>query len=497
MRFTPQEIKILQKASTDFVYFVNEVFSLSERNFIKGEHVDNSARFLSQNKKTLRVSARHHFKSFSLYAYFMWKLMFQGAVSNLEVHYFSFNAELAGYHIKKIKQAIAANPFFKDIIDLKPTAESVIKYTWDRKHTTSIEPHGLIQFKRGIHCDITFVDDPFQDPENELNLSIIYKINEIFKSNILDMPKEPDGELHIVGTAQTKEDFFFDELVTKRFKVKILPAISKDEITGKDKALWPEWMDLEELYLKREERTERIFSREYMCTPVYSTIAFFNRETLEKKIINRNLIMMKKRIKYRPQGRVYAGFDIGKKAHPSHLAVFEDRENKLIMIHHKFMDGWPYASGKQFFEPHPTQLEYLKLCIQNFNIVELFYDNTRAEFEASADQGILPPQMIPIILTPKVRYMMATGFDKLVEREQLEIPNDERLIDQICSVTNDLHAIQSAKGHGDAFWSVALALLGVKDLIGYMDDTVGEIRRNVESGKKSLFSSDTKIPRGF
>jgi len=64
-------------------------------------------------------------------------------------------------------------------------------------------------------------------------------------------------------------------------------------------------------------------------------------------------------------------------------------------------------------------------------------------------------------------------------------------------VTNDLHAIQSAKGHGDAFWSVALALLGVKDLIGYMDDTVGEIRRNVESGKKSLFSSDTKIPRGF
>jgi len=274
MSFTTKEIQVLTKSSTDFVYFVNHVFSLSEKHFIGGEHVDNTARFLSQSKRTIRVSARNHFKSFSFYAHFMWKLMFEGSVSNLEAQYFSFNADLASYHISKIKKCISVNPYFRDIIDGKLTAESVIKYSWDGKHWTTLHPHGLIQFKRGIHCDIVYVDDPFQDPDNELNQAVIYKINEIFKSNILDMPKEPDGELHCAGTPQTNNDFFFDKATTARFDVLIQPAIQKNLITGEEYALWPEWMDLEELYKKREERTARIFSKEYLCTPVYSTKGF-------------------------------------------------------------------------------------------------------------------------------------------------------------------------------------------------------------------------------
>ena len=84
MSFTPEQIQILTKASNDFPFFVDKIFSLSVKNFIKGDHVTNTARFLSQNKRTIRVSARHHFKSFSFYAHFMWKLMFEGANDNLE-----------------------------------------------------------------------------------------------------------------------------------------------------------------------------------------------------------------------------------------------------------------------------------------------------------------------------------------------------------------------------------------------------------------------------
>jgi len=74
--FTAEEINVLTRASTDFVVFVNEVFSKSSRHFISGEHVDNTARFLAQNKRTMRVSARNHFKSYSFYAHAMWKIMF-------------------------------------------------------------------------------------------------------------------------------------------------------------------------------------------------------------------------------------------------------------------------------------------------------------------------------------------------------------------------------------------------------------------------------------
>lgn len=486
-----QEVEILTKGSNDFVFFVNNIFSKSEKNFIHGEYIDDTARFLSQNNRTARISARHHFKSFSFYAYFMWKLMYEGQTSNIEAQYFSFNADLAAYHIGKIKNTILANPYFDDIIDLKPTAESVLKFSWDNKHFTTLAPHGLVQFKRGIHADLIFIDDPFQDPENELNLNVIYKINEIFKSNILDMPKEPDGELHIAGTPQTSEDFFFDKNLMQRFKVQVLPAI-----TDEDTALWPEWMDIDELKRRRKERGKRVFSREYMCTPVYSTKGFFDKDEFKKNTVNENLVNLKSSIVYSTLNRVVAGFDIGKKSHPSHLAVFEIKGERVVMIHHKFMDEWAYSNGKEFYPHKPTQLEYLKQCITNFNIKELYYDDTRGEFEVFAEQGLLPKQMIPQVFTTKLRNAIATAFHQLVERSVLMFPNDDRLINQICSITESLQAIKTKEGHADSFWSTALAMIGIKDLVGFSDNDTN-VRRTIKTGSRSLFSEEEKVPKGW
>ncbi len=493
MSFSDEQIKILTKASNNFVVFVNEIFSKSEKIFIGGQYVDDTARFLSKNKKTIRISARNHFKSFSLYAYFMWKLLFEGASQNIEAHYLSYNQDLAGYHIKKIKAAIENNPFFKDIIDAKPTAETVLQYTWDKKHYTTLTPHGLIQFKRGIHAELVFVDDPFQDPENELNHTVIRKINEIFKSNILDMPKEPDGELHVVGTAQSDQDFFFDKTITKRFAVRISPAI-----TEKGEALWPEWMNLEELAAKREERTERIFQREYLCKPVYSTKAFFSKDKLQSLAVNSDLINLRYTTKYETTGYVIGAFDIGKKAHPAHLSIFDLKDNKLIMIHQKFMDDWPYSNGSIFNERNPSQLEYLKTVIENFGINELYYDNTKGEFEAYAEQGLLPRQMIPVVFTNKFKNISATAFDRMVERKQIELIDDDRFLSQICSVSGELIAPVTAQGHGDSFWTCAMAVNGIKDRLMYSaDETGGPVRRKIMTGQKSLFDDNSPIPGGF
>jgi intein/homing endonuclease len=211
-------------------------------------------------------------------------------------------------------------------------------------------------------------------------------------------------------------------------------------------------MSLEELYKKREERTPRIFNREYQCSPVYSTKAFFTREKLHTKmIINKDLTEWKARLNYLPKNEVVAGFDIGKKTHPSHLSVFELVNGKLRMVHQKWMDGWAYSNGKQFFEVYPSQLEYLKMCIANFKIKQLIYDNTRGEFEAFAEQGLLPREMEPVVFTNKLKNSLAANFERLVEREQIELFDEKRLIEQICAVTGDLQAMQSAGGHGDCY----------------------------------------------
>lgn len=491
MSFTAFQIQELEKASTDFVYFVNNIFSQSSKSFIGGQHIDDTARFLSQNDRTIRVSARNHFKSYAFYAFYMWKLMFEGSTSDIEAHYFSYNADLAAYHVGKIKAAIELNPYFDNIIDAKPTAETILRYTWDKKHYTSLRPHGLIQFKRGIHCDMVFVDDPFQDPDNELNPASIYKINEVFKSNILDMP-HADGILHVAGTPQTNSDFFFDENVTTRFKVKIQPAITED-----GEALWPEWMNIEELEEKRIERTDRIFKREYLCMPTYSAKGFFSKEQIEAKIVNTDLSSLNILVPYKTDRRVIAGFDIGKKAHPSYLCVFEERPGKLIMIHEKWMDSWNYSNGEEYDAANPTQLEYLKLVIKNLKIQILHYDNTRGEFEAYDEQGLLPLQMVPIVFSTKSRNTMSTVLDRIVEREQMEIINNSRTIGQICVVTNDLQAIASKFGHGDSFWGCGLAVLGSNDILTYADASIGKLRREINVGGGSMFSSGSKIPKGW
>ncbi len=449
--WTPDEIKIISKSANDFVFFTNNIFSASSKHFVGGQYIDDTCNFLSQNKNTIMVSARNHAKSYLFYSYFMWKMMFEGAGNHQEMHYFSFNADMAAYHISKIKNCILANPFFSEIIDSKSTAESVLKLSWDKHYFTTLVPHGLIQFKRGLHSDsVTFVDDPFQDPENELNLSTIYKINEVMRSNILDIPIG-EGELKIAGTAQSNEDFYYDTNLTNRFAVKILPAIYKDEKTGEDRALWPQWMDLEELRKKEIERTPRVFSREYLCTPVLSTKSFFDKQILKDTVVDDNLVLLSPYKHRVTSNLVVGGYDLGKRQHPAHFCVFELKGDKLVMIHQKFMDNWNYSNGKSFTISNPTQLEYIKMCIENFGIQSIHYDNTRGELDALDEQGLLPRSMVPVTFSNKTKLSMATALDKIVSRKQIVFCNDDRFLNQLCAVNSDLQAIESKEGHGDCY----------------------------------------------
>jgi hypothetical protein len=60
---------------------------------------------------------------------------------------------------------------------------------------------------------------------------------------------------------------------------------------------------------------------------------------------------------------------------------------------------------------------------------------------------------------------MATEFEKGVNEKYIELQNDPRMIRQILAVTNDLQAIETHEGHGDAFWSNALCFKGIKVLL--------------------------------
>jgi len=445
-----KKAQIIVKSILSFDYFVKNNFAKSFEHFIDGEFVTKTVNFLQNHQKTVRVSAKDHFKSTSLYAHFMWELLkYADAGFSREYHYFSNQRKLAEYHIGKIKELIRRNEFYSDLVDDKELAEGVIKYHWSGNpgNFFTMEAHGLLAFKRGLHCNGgVYVDDPFQDPADKLDPRIITRINEVMKTQVIDIPNK-GAFLHIVGTPQTNEDFFFDKDFLRRFEVRILPAI----LDNKDKiVLWPEHMNYEELQERKIERGEKIFNQEYLCSPSYSEEAFFNEGQIDEMMFD--IPNFPFNVKRDTDKDIIAGWDLGKHRHPAWFGVFEvegeGEKSVWTQIHLKFFDKVDYKDQK----------EYIDMAIENLQIDKVYYDNTRGELETYVERGELGPEYIAVALTLKKKNALATLFDEKRTQKKIKLIKNQRQKKQIMSVQNDLKALETPEGHGDAFFGIMLAL---------------------------------------
>lgn len=437
------EEKSWKLISNNFYLFVTKVFSKGFDNFQSGSYMKDVCEFLQSSKKTVRIAPKDHMKSNLLYAHIMWNIWKARYDRGFSAFYFSYDSSLAFYHLSNLKKLIDKNPFFDELTDYKISAEAVLKYAWEPGEYCTIKPKSMLSFKRGIHERMIYVDDPFQDPANRLDPIIVSKINEIFKTQIMDMPFQ-DGELHCVLTPQTKDDFCFDRDLMTRFKVLIQPAISAGS-DGQPRALWPEHMPLEELEIRRKERGEKVFQQEYMCTPVYSSNCFWTREQLES-MIDGSLPAMRE---LQTTNLVSLGWDIGKFRHPAHVAIFERVGNVWIQRYQEFMDGWDYT----------TQVDHVNSLIKRFSVKRGFYDATRGEVEIFREQKVLSPVLRPVIFSSEQKWKMATNMDRLRTQGRLKLLQDRRQTNQFLVVNDALQAVETHEGHGEPFWTAAMALM--------------------------------------
>ena len=112
------------------------------------------------------------------------------------------------------------------------------------------------------------------------------------------------------------------------------------------------------------------------------------------------------------------------------------------------MDGWDYTK----------QLEVCQWFAENYNMQTLNYDDTRAEFEGFKERGELPSEMNGIVFTLKKKFEMAAKFEKRVRDKKIVLLPDDRQRRQILNVDNDLKSMETSEGHGDSFWSNAMAM---------------------------------------
>lgn len=471
--------KISRIAVNDFDYFVKYIFSKSFDEFIYGDYISEVCDFVQYNNFTIEVSARNHFKSLKLYAHVMWTLLKMKYENKaIESHYFSYKAEMASYHIgntknkDNIKALIERNPYFFDIIDNKPQSEALIDLSWrhqfnERNKPTvryTLTPHGMLTAIRGLHCNgPVYIDDALQDPSEKLDPKIIYRVNDVFFTQILDIPIGSNKEIHVVGTAQTDEDFYFDERVKQKFAVAIRPGlrnIETDEygwiINGTP--IWKEWLSLSEHKAKQRDLGIKVYAQEYLATPLYSAETFFQKWQLEAIAIDNQHTKREAQT----DEDILAGWDLGKHAHPAHFVVVVKKDGKRTPIHDHWFDGVDYTK----------QLEYIDEMVESLDIDRVFYDNTRGELEALDEQGELSAEYVPINFSRKVKHSLATQFEKGVTTKKQSIMNNQRTIKQICVVDNDLNARETKDGHGDSFWSYALT---------YADDLEAEVSFYVAS----------------
>lgn len=432
------EKETIAKCLKSFPDFIKYIFPSSFKHFIPAEHLFTWGERIQNNKRTATLSARKHLKSTLIYAYLMWRIL--RMKDSEDWLYMSYTEPLSRYHTTNIKRLVQRNPFFTGIKDLTQ-AESHLKYSWNGTDVFSVQPASIMRFNRGWHGYGVIADDILADPTSELNFTIINTINNTFFEEVLSLPIE-GGELHLVGTAQHQEDLFFKiREKASSFNWGMYPAILNET---ERKTLWEEMFSFERLIEIRDtEIGEKAFKKEYLCSPVWTEESYFKPEEINPLIDKdlRNVIGN--------DSEAFAGLDIGKVRHPSHLTVFSYSRGLIMQIYMLFMDGWDYTK----------QVELINSLIPKLNIKKIYYDDTRGELESFAEQGIIRRGIwVPVKFTQYEKTRLAANFQKTVMQGNLRLQASERQRRSILSVNNNLDAIETPDGHGDAFWSIALAL---------------------------------------
>ncbi len=160
---------------------------------------------------------------------------------------------------------------------------------------------------------------------------------------------------------------------------------------------------------------------------------------------------------------IYAGLDVGRFVHPSHLAVIASveqeneylnepipwKERHYVQIASVWLDDVPYSEQIR-------EIQSVLSCGAKF--VRLLYDDTRGELVALREQGLLPTGWRGVVLTAENKREMAQRLLLALEQDRLKLLPDERQKRSLLQVNNLLKAEEVGSEHGEAFTSLMLAL---------------------------------------
>ncbi len=328
------ELEVVRRAQLEFGYFLEHVFARSvdgrafrmadgtRRPFSIGEAHRAWATLVQTYNRVCVLAPRMHLKSTILnHALVFWRLF--RAMDDIDAMVFSFKDQLAREHLAITKRLILANPYTRLWRDRRPTSDYLISFEVDFGEGGSwlgqAGGAGILSASRGRHPRLVVADDILSDLAQPLGNAQLTRIENVFRQVVMSLP-DPADPLVVVGTPQSYEDVLFRLRDDPTFAWWRLPAIL-DEPSRR--TLWPEKFDYPQLQRVRSSIKDRAFQTEYLLVPAAAANAFLPREAVEACVDEETVCHPLDEPFGNPERYpVYAGIDVGKSLHPSHIAVF-------------------------------------------------------------------------------------------------------------------------------------------------------------------------------
>lgn len=157
------------------------------------------------------------------------------------------------------------------------------------------------------------------------------------------------------------------------------------------------------------------------------------------------------------EGRLVAGFDVGRKRDLSELAIFEEVDGRKVCRLLRSYDQVPFAEQEADLRRMLDTLPIARLSIDQSGIGMHLAENLRRDFA----------QVVPETFTNESKELWANDFRILLERKAVALPKDRELVAQIHSIKRrltpsgrpsfEVEGEEVARGHADRAWSVILA----------------------------------------
>jgi phage FluMu gp28-like protein len=165
------------------------------------------------------------------------------------------------------------------------------------------------------------------------------------------------------------------------------------------------------------------------------------------------------------EGRLVAGFDVGRRRDLSELSIFDEVGGKKVCRLLRSYDRVPFAEQEADLRRMLTTLPIGRLSIDQNGLGMHLAENLGRDFG----------QVVPETFTNESKEVWANDFKILLQKKDVVLPKDRELVAQIHSVKRrltpsgkpsfEVERDEVSRGHADRFWSVALACRKERSLI--------------------------------